>query len=91
MWDRISVFLWKIGLISSDESVGAARLRAQEAAYELVRLAEGFSRVVCVGHGMFNELVGQALLGLGWEGPPRTEDQYWAATTYRKRTLDTPA
>jgi broad specificity phosphatase PhoE len=91
MWDHISVFLWKLGLIASDESIGAARLRAQEAASELVRLAEEYSRVLCVGHGMFNALVGQALLGLGWEGPPRVGSRYWESTTYRKRALDTAA
>src|SRR5688572_9177572 len=85
MWDRISVFLWTMGLIASDESIGAARLRAQEAAYELERLTEEFSRVLCVGHGMFNALVGQALLSLGWEGPPRVGNGHWASTTYRKR------
>jgi broad specificity phosphatase PhoE len=89
MWDRISVFLWTRGLIASDESVGAARLRAQEAAGELVRLAEEFRRVLCVGHGMFNALIGQALLGLGWEGPPRVASRHWAATTYRKPAHDT--
>jgi broad specificity phosphatase PhoE len=91
MWDCISVFLWTMGLIASDESVGAARLRAQEAACELVRLVEEFSRVLCVGHGMFNAFVGQALLDLGWEGPPRVANRHWAATTYRKRALDTAA
>jgi len=89
MWDRISVFLWTMGWIASDESIGAARLRAQEAAYELVRLAEEFSRVLCVGHGMFNALAGQALRGLGWEGPPRVATGHWAATTYTKRALGT--
>ena len=88
-WDRISVFLWTIGLLTSDESVGAARLRAQEAAGKLVRLAEEFDRVLCIGHGMFNALVGQALLRLGWEGPPRVADGHWAATTYRKRAHNT--
>jgi broad specificity phosphatase PhoE len=89
MWDRISVFLWRRGLITSDESVRVARLRAQEAAGKLVRLAEEFGRVLCVGHGMFNALVGQALQGLGWEGRPRVASHPWSATTYRKRTHDT--
>jgi broad specificity phosphatase PhoE len=88
MWNRISVLLWTIGLIASDESVGAARLRAQEAASELVRLAEEFGQVLCVGHGMFNALVGQALLSLGWEGPLRVASQHWATTTYRQRAHD---
>ena len=91
IWDRVSVFLWTMGLIASDESIEAARLRTQEAAYELVRLAEEFGRVLCIGHGMFNARVGQALLGLGWEGPRRVGNRHWASTTYRKRALDTAA
>jgi hypothetical protein len=91
MWDRVSVFLWTMGVIAGDESVGTARLRAQEAADELVRLAKEFSQVLCVGHGMFNALVGQALLGLGWEGPPQVGNRYWESTTYRKQAFDTAA
>ena len=91
MWDRISVFLWRMDLIASDESIAAARLRAQEAVSELVRLAGEYNRVLCVGHGMFNALVGQALLGLGWEGPPRVGNRHWESTPFRKRALATAA
>jgi broad specificity phosphatase PhoE len=89
LWDRVSVWLWTRGVLASDESVDVARVRAREAADELVRLAAEFSRVLCVGHGMFNALVGRALLGLGWEGPPRVANHHWAATTYRQCVLDT--
>ena len=84
LWDRLSVWLWTRGLIAGDESIDAARVRAREAAEALVRLAAECRRVLCVGHGRFNALVGQALLGLGWEGPPRVANHHWAATTYRK-------
>lgn len=86
-WDRISVKLWRIGLIAGDESIHKARKRAHEAATVLTRLAEEFERVLCVGHGAFNALVGEKLLEFGWKGPDRICDEYWQGGAYCKNSL----
>lgn len=86
-WDRISVKLWRIGLIAGDESIHKARKRAHEAATVLARLAEDFDRVLCVGHGTFNALVGEKLLEFGWEGPDRISNEYWQGGAYYKNSL----
>jgi broad specificity phosphatase PhoE len=82
VWDRFSVLLWNMNLISGDESIHAARRRAQEAARELVSLAEESSRVLFVGHGMINVLIGRELLRLGWQGPRRVDDAHWGLGTF---------
>jgi broad specificity phosphatase PhoE len=84
LWDRISVILWRNGIIAGDESIDSARTRAKEAAQVLVRFAEHTSRVLCVAHGTFNTLVGIELRGLGWDGPDRVSNKHWEGGTYYK-------
>ncbi len=84
VWDWISVRLWMANLISGDESIHAARGRAQEATRELISLAQEFSRVLFVGHGMLNAMIGRELRRLGWQGPKRVNDDYWGAVSFHK-------
>jgi len=82
IWDRLSVLLWKLNLIASDESIHTARQRAQSATRQLVDLAEQFSRVLFVGHGMLNALVGRELRRQGWHGSRQVNDDYWGITSF---------
>ena len=84
VWDRLSVWLWKMNLISSDESFHAARQRAQAATRELVSLAQATSRVLFVGHGTLNALIARELRRQGWQGPQRVNDDYWGIVTFVK-------
>ena len=84
LWDRCSVVLWKAGLISADESFQAACRRAQEAARQLVSLAQASSRVLLVGHGMLNAMIGRELRGEGWHGPRHVTDEYWGLATFSR-------
>jgi len=86
VWDRFSVVLWKLNLISGDESVHAARKRAHEATTELVSLAQTYSRVLFVGHGMVNALIGRDLRRRGWQGPRRVNDDYWGVVSFQTRS-----
>lgn len=83
-WDRLSVLLWKFGLISANEPFRAARQRAQQATHELVSLAHQSFRVLFVGHGMLNALIVRRLLREGWRGPKRANDDYWGLVSYCK-------
>jgi broad specificity phosphatase PhoE len=83
-WDWFSVLLWKMNLISSDESIHAARRRAQEATRELVSWAEESSRVLFVGHGMINAMIGRELCRQGWQGSRRVDDAHWGFSTFCK-------
>jgi len=84
IWDRFSVLCWKLSLIVADESVRAARVRAQLAARELISLAQESSPVLLVGHGMVNTMIGRELLRSGWSGPRRANDNYWGVASYRR-------
>ena len=83
VWDRISVFLWRLGCSTCDESRTAATTRARTAARELVELAMKSDRILFVGHGMINEMIGTELLKLGWSGPAKLDDVHWGCSTYR--------
>jgi len=84
VWDRFSVVLWNRNLVSGDESIHAARRRAQEATRELVSLAEESSRALFVGHGMINAMIGRELCRQGWQGPRRVDAAHWGISTFRK-------
>jgi hypothetical protein len=86
-WDCISTNLWRIGIIVGDESIRAARRRAGDAAAFLVRLAEDSDRVLCVGHGTFNALIGEKLREFGWNGPRKISDQHWQGGTFSKSAV----
>ena len=83
VWDHISRSLWQMNWISSDEPFHVAQTRAQDATRELVRLADEFGRVLCVGHGTLNSFLARELCGLGWQGPRRILDDYWGATVFQ--------
>jgi broad specificity phosphatase PhoE len=85
-WDHVSVALWRRGVISGDESIRAATRRAKEVAQILVGFAEASGRVLCVGHGTFNALVGLQLRKRGWEGPNQISDHHWEGGTYERIT-----
>jgi broad specificity phosphatase PhoE len=84
LWDRFSVLLWKLNLISGDESIHEARQRTQDATRELIALARTFSSVLFVGHGMINSLIGRELRRQGWRGPRRVNDDYWGLASFQK-------
>jgi broad specificity phosphatase PhoE len=85
IWDRLSIWLWKWNFIATDESIHAARQRAQAAARELVSLAHTHSQVLFVGHGMLNSLVARELRRQGWQGPRRVNDDYWGIASFHSR------
>jgi broad specificity phosphatase PhoE len=84
LWDWASCMLWKAGLISADEPVQEARRRAQEAARQLVSLAQASSQVLLVGHGTLNAMIGRELRCKGWSGPTHVSDEYWGVATFLK-------
>jgi broad specificity phosphatase PhoE len=90
VWDRISVLMWHIGWSVTDEPRVTARARARAAARELVALAREHQRVVCVGHGRFNAMVGAELRRMGWRGPRRTAGEHWGLSTYYGEDAEAP-
>lgn len=72
--------LWLGGHSRNCESVAAARLRAQQAARQLIDMADG-GPVLLVGQGVMNRLVAAQLRAHGCRGPGKPAGGHWGAST----------
>ncbi len=80
-WAVVLRLLWLGGYSRNCESVAAARLRAQQAARQLIDMAGG-GPVLLVGHGIMNRLIAAQLRAHGWRGPGKPASGHWGASTY---------
>lgn len=60
------------------------KLRAKKASQVLFRLANRYSNLVVVGHGIFNLLLGEEFIQEGWRVTQSPTGSYWSCTTYQK-------
>lgn len=82
VWAVLLRCLWFAGYSRDCESLRGAKIRARQAAAELVREARKSQSVVLVGHGFFNILIAKELLHMGWTGAKRPAVKHWQVTTY---------
>ncbi len=83
LWAALFRALWYFGMADNSESLYSARHRASQGAAKLIGLAREHGRVVLVGHGIMNQLIANALLAQGWQGPSTSGILPWASTVYR--------
>jgi broad specificity phosphatase PhoE len=81
-WVAAARVAWWLNWCSSEESRGEAQTRASRVAERLSTFASAHERVVAVGHGVFNGLVGRALKSRGWRGPLLMPRRCWSAARY---------
>lgn len=81
-WVIFGRVLWVMGYSKGVESYGEAKLRAKQAADTLIGYATVFQRIVLVGHGYFNMLIGLELRARGWNGLPTFQVKPWGCTVY---------
>ena len=81
-WAGMFRLLWMCGYAHGAESIGAARRRARQGAYQLATLAES-GPVLLVGHGIMNRLIGRELRALGWRAGGGHASEHWGASVYR--------
>ncbi|WP_067839452.1 histidine phosphatase family protein [Amphibacillus sediminis] len=81
-WSIILRCLWFSGYSRGCESLNDAKIRAEKAAKYLVRYAMEHDRIVLVGHGFFNRLVGNELKKIGWNSKKKTSSKHWQSTTF---------
>lgn len=74
----ISIF----GFSRNGESLSIAKVRAKEAASELINLAHEEETVLLVGHGFINYFIAKELLRQKWVGPSKPGGGYWGCGTY---------
>ena len=66
LWLVLARMIWLLGIRIRCESPAETRLRASRVADELVSLISGRARIVVVGHGFFNRMIGRELRLRGW-------------------------
>ena len=79
--------LWMLGLHQQVESYAMARARARRAAERLADSATEGGRVVLVGHGFFNRLIGRQLKRAGWTRAHNEGNGYGASTRFVRRAV----
>ncbi len=82
LWSIILRALWLCGYSKECESCKDAKIRASDAAQQLIETAYKYESVVLMGHGYFNMLIAKELQKKGWKGKKRTSAKHWMSTTY---------
>lgn len=79
-WVYLSRLLWILGIKGRFETFKDAKQRANEAASQLVKIAEKENNVVLFGHGVMNRYIRKALIEKGWHLENKSND-YWGVTS----------
>ena len=82
IWSVLLRCLWFGGYSNNCESYKHAKLRAKQAANQLIKYAEKYESVVVVGHGFFNMLLAKELLNMGWLGKKIKNSKHWSISSY---------
>jgi broad specificity phosphatase PhoE len=85
IWGFVSRFAWWFfNHHDGEETRVEAQLRAEEAARQLIDLADGGQDVLVVAHGFFNAMVGEALKRLGWRCTLDQGFGYWSVRRFER-------
>ncbi|WP_079529232.1 histidine phosphatase family protein [Halobacillus hunanensis] len=82
IWTVITRCLWFAGYSKQCESLREVKVRAEEAAYHLIRFAHEHHTVVLVGHGFFNLFIGKELRRRGWNSYTKQSTTHWNCTPF---------
>ena len=82
-WVVLLRVLWLLGFNKNAESFLQAKERSKCAAEKLIGLAEHNEKIIVVGHGLMNRLIGKQLQKKGWIESERAGKSYWEFRRYR--------
>ena len=82
VWLVIARLAWWLNVVPADETIAAARLRAQRVTKILKTLAREYGSILVVGHGIFNSFIAKELRMSGWEGSTLRSSRFWSTATY---------
>lgn len=82
VWLILLRVLWLFGFSKNGESFAQAKIRSKQAANKLVGLAESNEKIIIVGHGLMNRLIGYQLEKKGWQPSKRERKRYWEYKKY---------
>ncbi|MCG7588760.1 histidine phosphatase family protein [Photobacterium sp. OFAV2-7] len=75
-WLFINRLLWLLGLNAKAESLKDAKVRAKNAALEIVDIANKHEKVAVFGHGLMNRSIAKELESVGWQCTDK-DSSYW--------------
>ena len=81
-WVVLLRVLWLFGFKKNGESFLRAKERSKRAAEQLIGLAEQNEKIIVVGHGLMNRLIGKQLQKKGWVDAERAGKSYWEFRRY---------
>ena len=84
LWLILLRIMWRFGFSQNGESFLKAKNRSKQAAEDLITQAKKNKKIIVVGHGLMNRLIGKELEKKGWCTSERVGKRYWE---YRSYTL----
>ena len=78
--------IWLFGFSKNGESYKQAKKRSRLAADELIKLARKNEKILVVGHGLINRLIGQELHRRKWKVAKNEGKRYWEFSSYIYKT-----
>lgn len=82
LWLILLRILWLFGFSQNGESFSQAKARSKQAAENLIMLAQKNKKVIVVGHGLMNRLIGKKLEKKDWRSSERVGKRYWEYRSY---------
>jgi len=87
-WIILLRVMWLFGFSKNGESFAQAKNRSRQAAEKLISLAEENEKIIVVGHGLMNHLIGKQLLKKGWLESERAGKRFWEFRRYTVNHLE---
>ena len=84
LWAVFFRVLWLFGYSRDSESFKEAKYRAVKAVEVLMGLADEHSKVVFVGHGVYDRILANELRRSGWVGPKNPGSKHWSYGVYKR-------
>lgn len=84
LWLILLRIMWWFGFSQNGESFFQAKNRSKQAAEALIMQAQKNKKVIVVGHGLMNRLIGKELEKKGWLSSERVGKRYWEYCLYNK-------
>lgn len=81
-WLILLRVMWLFGFSKNGESFSQAKNRSKLAAEKLIVLAKKNEKVIVIGHGLINRLIGKELDKKGWCASERVGKRYWEFYLY---------
>ena len=87
LWLIFLRMIWVFGFSKNAESFKQAKKRSKLAADEIIKLTRKNKKVIIVGHGLINHLIGKELQKRKWQVTERVGKRYWAFSSYTIKPL----